>query len=271
MTRLAGSPASPGLLARLAGLVLVLACASGARASELDLTRFVTREGSTYTLDEPALVKSFASIVTSLRPAFGATGGTTGARGLALEVAWAWTPIDTDAWRSDAPPDSLSGFHVEARKGLPAGLEVAAALSHASALDMTQASFALRWSWLEGTPGLPELGMRLDGGAILGHPQVSLFTVGLELVAGYPVPVAGLFRLAPYLGYAFRFARSIERRIAILDGVSADPFVTSLPGQNVFANQALIGLRIGARPLDLGIEASLGTTVGLVVQVGAKL
>jgi len=254
-------------------LVLALALTTSAArgGSELDLTSFVTREGSTYTLDEPALVKSFASIVTSLRPAFGSTGATTGARGLALEVAWVWTPVDEGAWRSDAPPDSLSGLHIEARKGLPAGFEVAAALSHASGLDMTQASFGLRWSWLEGDPGVPEIGMRLDGGAILGHPQVSLFTVGLELVVGYPVPVAGLFRLAPYVGYAFRFARSIERRIAILDGVSADPFVTSLPGQSVFSNQALIGLRIGARPLDLGVEAMLGTTVGLVVQVGAKL
>jgi hypothetical protein len=244
--------------------------AARARADGFDVTDYVTREGSTYTLDEPRLVASLESIVTALGPAFGSTGATSGASGLALEVGWAWTPLVADTWQDDTA-GALEGFHLEARKGLPAGFELAAGLGHEPTLGMTQASIALRWAWLEGDRGLPELGVRLDAGAILGHPQMTLFDFGLALVAGYPVIVAGLFELAPYGGYAFRFARSVERRIALLEGVSADPLVTSIPSQNVLLNHAVVGLRVSARPLDIGVEAALGTTVALTLQIGARL
>lgn len=253
-----------------------VALPAAAHAESFDLTGFVDREGADYILDEPSLVLGLEDVVASMRPAFGSSGRTSGTRGFVLELGLGWTPIgaDSETWTralGDDAPDALSTLHIEARKGLPAGFELSAAVAHSSALELTSASFGFRWAWLEGVSGVPDLGIRLDGGAIVGDSELTLATAGIELVIGYPVPVAGLFRLAPYAGYSFRFGASIERRVAILDDVSAKPFVTVLPSQSLFLSHALVGLRGQAGQLDIGLEAMLGTTVGLVFQLGARL
>lgn len=271
----------PRRLARAgAGLALLasptLASSTVAHAESFDVTGFVERGTSGFTLDEPALDDGLADLAASLRPAFGASGATVGASGLALELGLGWSPIDgsSSTWQralGDDAPDSLPTLRLSARKGLPSGFELEGAVAHQGTLELTAASFGVRWAWLEGTRGLPDLGVRLDGGAIVGDPQMTIITAGAEVVIGYPVPVAGLFRLAPYLGFSQRLAYTVERRVVHIPEASADPFVTVLPAQEIWLTHALIGLRVQSSALDVGLEATLGTTVGLVFQVGAKL
>ena len=247
-----------------------------ADAGNFDLTGFVDHDSTGYTLDEPTLDLALEDVIASLRPALASTSRTSGSAGFALTLGYGWTPIsaDSDAWTRGLDghaPAALGTLQLEARKGLPMGLELSAAVTHSQTLGMTAASFALRWAWLEGLSGIPDMGLRIDGGAIVGDSELTIATAGLELVMGYPVSVLGLFNLAPYAGYSLRFGHTIERRVALLDDVSAMPFITVLPSQNVVLSHAIVGLRVQTAQLDVGLEATLGTSVGLVFQVGARL
>lgn len=117
---------------------------------------------------------------------------------------------------------------------------------------------------------LPDIGMRLDVGAVMGNPETTLVHGGFDVIIGRPIPVQGLFTVGPCGGYAFRFGRTLERQFATFDGAEAEPFQTALRGQNLFLHHAVIGIRFESRPLAVNAEAHLGSTQGLELAVGTR-
>lgn len=259
----------------LAGALLVAAFAAApAQAEPFSASGFVKREAGGYVLDE-ALYDSFlVDVLGALRPRFGGTGRTTGAAGMDLSLGFGWTSIaaSSAAWSAamDDAPDALVPLLFAVRKGLPGGLELGAHLAYSSELDVVSPSLELRWAIVEGHRVMPDIGMRLDAGAVLGNPEATIVHAGIDLVVGRPIAVQGLFTLGPYGGYAFRYGRTLERQVATFDGDDADAFQAVIPGQNLLLHHAIIGLRIESRPLVITAEAHLGTTQGLQLGVGAR-
>lgn len=265
---------------RRSGLLLGAALAAcpivgDARAEPFSASGFVTREASGFVLDEPAYDAFLEEVLGAARPRFGGTGRTSGAAGMDVSLGFGWAPASPDAstWRramGEAAPDSLVPLTVAARKGLPGGFELGAQLVALSELDVASITLELRWAIVEGHPDLPDVGMRLDAGALLGNAETTIAHGGLELVLGREITIAGLFTISPYGGYAFRYGRTLERQLATFEGDEAEPFQTVLPGQNLFLHHGVVGLRVTSRPLAVAAEAHLGTTQGIQLSLGAS-
>lgn len=271
------APPAAAALAGLAALSLAPIAMSGPRAAHagppFSVTGFIAREGNGYVLDEGALDAFLVEALGAVRPRHRGTGDTVGPAGLELTLGLGWAPVSprSSAWRgaTDDPPGALTPLLFGVRKGIATSIELGAQLGWSSELEVASPALELRWSFIEGQPGLPDLGLRLDVGALVGNPDVTVVHGGVDLVIGKSLPIQGLFTLGPYGGYAFRFGRTIERQIAWFEGDESDDSQTLLPGQNLFLHHALIGLRIEAKPLLVVIEAQLGTSSGVEVALGA--
>lgn len=262
--------------ARATVVLAALSLGGAARASDgppFSVAGFIARDGNHFLLDEGALDRFLVDVLGAVRPRLRGTGETVGPAGMELSVGLGWAPVASRsaAWRAatDAPPDALAPLLVGVRKGLAPSLEIGAQLGWSPELEVACPSLELRWSFIEGQPHLPDLGLRVDVGALVGNPDVTVVHAGLDLVVGKSLPIQGLFTLGPYGGYAFRYGRTVERQIALFEGDESDPFQTLLPGQNLFLHHAIVGMRLDARPLVVLVEAQLGSSSGLEVAVGA--
>ena|GEM_PF-1833320 len=255
--------------------ILALPAGGSAKAEPFSVRGFVTREAGVFVLDEPLYDGFLEDVLGALRPRFGGTGRTSGASGMDLSIGFGWTAVtaSSTAWQAamgDAAPDSVTPLLVAARKGLPGGFELGVQLAYASELDVVSPSLELRWAIVEGHRVFPDIGMRLDAGAVMGNPEATILHAGFDVIIGRSIPVQGLFTVGPYGGYAFRYGRTLERQVAAFDGAEAEPFQTVLPGQNLFLHHAVTGLRFESRPLAINLEAHLGTTQGLSLSLGSR-
>ncbi len=269
---------SEGLLRATRVILLALTLAASARpasAEPFSARGFVTREDGAWFLDEVGYSAFLEEVLGALRPRFSGTGGTTGAAGMELQLGLGWAPAEpgSSLWRGamgDDAPDALTPLFVVARKGLPGGFELGAQLAALPELDVASPTLELRWAIVEGHDFLPDVGMRIDAGAVLGNPEATIVHLGGELVVGRPIPVEGVMSLGPYLGYAFRYGRTLERQVATFDEGEAEPFQTVLPGQDLVLHHVIVGLRLEAWPLLVNVEANVGTTSGLQFALGAR-
>lgn len=249
---------------------------SGARAEPFTARGFVTHDATSgFVLDEPRYGGFLQEVLGAIRPRFSGTGSTAGAAGAEMSVGFGWSPVSPGStrWRSamgDDAPDALLPLLLSARKGLPAGFELGAQLVLLSQLDVASPSIELRWAIIEGHAVIPDIGMRLDAGAVLGNTEATIAHGGLDFVLGREISVEGLMTIGPYGGYAFRYGRTLDRQVALFDEGEAEPFKTVLPGQNLFLHHFVLGLRLSSRPLVVTSEAHLGTTAGLHLAIGAR-
>lgn len=264
---------------RAAATVLGVAAAllsRGARADEVRIAGFVTRENGSYILDEPAYDAFLSDALGAMAPTLGLTGATTGPGGLDMALGLGWQPVapKSTAWRdalADGAPSALTSLMLSARKGLPENLELGAHLAYVDAIAMTSASLELGWAVVGGEDALPDIGVRLDVGGVFGNPDATLLHAGASAVIGKRFAIAGLVRIAPYAGYGFRLGQTIARRVTLLDGVDPTPFETTLPSQTIQLHQGVLGVRVGVAPFDLVIEGRLGSVSGLRVSLVAAL
>lgn len=261
----------------VAGALAIATPAAGtAHAADVRIAGFVTREAGLYILDEPAFDAFLRDALGAAAPTLGLTGATSGAGGLDVTLGFGWQPVarGSAAWQDalgTGAPGALVPFVLSARKGFPDNLELGVHVAHLGAIDMTSASLELGWAVIEGEDVLPDIGIRADVGGIFGNPDATLLDAGASVVVGKRFALAGLVRVAPYAGYAFRLGQTLERRVALIGGVDATAFETTLPAQTVQLHEGVIGVRFGVAPVELVLEGRLGTTNGLRFTIGAAL
>lgn len=273
--------AVPGITRRtaralaLATLGALVALAPATARAGLELAPLVTRSATGLDYDADALNTLVRDLGDASRPGLGGPSATVGALGFTFGYQLAYTPLSGgSAWsratRGDVP-SVLDTSQLFVRKGLPQSIELGAALAWFHQLDLQVVSLELKWAFLEGVSGAPDLGARIHVGGILGHRDISVVTTGADVTIGKRFGLGGAVRLAPYAGYAFAFYHGVTRPIGVVLPGDVFPTTAILPAPNVVSHRVLLGLEATFTYATLGIEASLGSGTTLTFRVGASL
>lgn len=280
-TRVAGPPEPrepwPSVRRLLAGVAVVAAtCAGGSAAhAGFELSPLVSRGVGGLDFDAGALDALVGDLGAAARPGLGGPATTVGALGFTFGYQLAYTPVsERAAWdlaSRGAAPDALVASEFFVRKGLPLSLELGMTLAWFHHLDLQVASFELKWAFVEGLDGLPDLGARLHVSGLFGLRDITIVAAGADVTIGKRFGLGGALRIAPYAGYAFGFAHGVPRPIGVVLAGDVEATTAILPAPNVLSHRALLGLELALSYGTLGVEASLGAVTTVTVRVGASL
>jgi len=262
-------------LTRRTVVAVTLVAATLGPAAGFEIAPLVSRTATGLDYDEAALDTLVGDLGAAARPGLGGPSSTVGALGFTFGYQLAHTPLgDSDAWsrasRGDAPR-SLTASELFVRKGLPMSLELGAAVAFFHDLDIQVASFELKWAFVEGLGGAPDIGARLHLSGVLGHPDLTVVSTGADLTIGKGFGLGGALRLSPYAGYAFAFHHGIPRPVGVVLPGDVGPTTAILPASNLVTHRGLIGLEIAFTYTSLAFEASLGEVSTLTLRIGAAL
>jgi hypothetical protein len=166
-------------------------------------------------------------------------------------------PVDKATNQSsiiNSNPDSLLALYsIKARKGLPLGFEIAAALGFMSNTTMWVTGADLRWSLLEGfrtgLPGyVPDVSFGAGVRTVTGTSKFLLTTVGIDAQISKPIAIANSAVLTPYLGY--------QRLLVYGDSTVVDttPNVDALQQCGYQGTNATTGAPVCANKLSNGAD-----------------
>jgi hypothetical protein len=127
---------------------------------------------------------------------------------VALEVAVAFINTTTQLggegyWATAGAASSpliIPAVHV--RKGLPYSFEIGGRLMAITDSGMYAGQAEVKWAFIEGFRYLPDLSARAALTQLFSQEDLNLTTGAVDLTLGKEFGIAGLFTLAPYLGYA---------------------------------------------------------------------
>lgn len=107
---------------------------------------------------------------------------------------------------NNSPDSILQVYSLKARKGLPLGFEVAGSLGYMAATTLWVGGGDIRWSVLEGfrtgALGLmPDISVGGGVRTVTGTSRFYLTTVGIDIKASKPIPLADSAQLIPTVGY----------------------------------------------------------------------
>lgn len=110
--------------------------------------------------------------------------------------------------RNNSPDKLAQVYYLKARKGFPFGLEVAGLIGTMSNTSFTIIGSDIRFALLEGFRQgamgfVPDIAVGGGVRTVTGTPQLQLTTVGLDLQASKPLPLADSSVLTPYVGYQY--------------------------------------------------------------------
>ena len=190
-------------------LALGLLSASGARADSNDLQ--IYRLGST---SDPSAVTRLRLLGDELGVAISSTtlapANTVGIDGFDFGFQTSFVFINSGAsvggqpyWVTEQlPPSVLVVPQLHFRKGLPYSFEVGGSLSTIANSHLFAGAAEVKWGILEGFRYAPDLSARFSVSRLFGQNDFDLTSGVLDFTLGKEFGIAGLFSLAPYLGYA---------------------------------------------------------------------
>jgi hypothetical protein len=241
----------------------------------VELAPLVTRGATGLDYDAAALDALVGDLGAAARPGLGGPTATIGALGFTFGYQLAYTPVsERAAWdlaSRGTAPDALVASEFFLRKGLPLSMELGVALAWLHAIDLQVASLELKWAFVEGLDGLPDLGARIHVSGLFGLRDITVVAAGADVTIGKRFGLGGALRIAPYAGYAFGFAHGVPRPIGVVLAGDVEATTAILPATNVLSHRGLLGLELGLSYGTLGVEASLGSTTTITIRIGASL
>ena len=238
------------------------------RAADVTLAPLITRGDSGLVVDEGALEHVASQFAFGARPATLGPVHTGGPLGMRWGYRYASTPTASRAAGPAAAASGVSGDHLGVSqcfvgKGLPGAVALELALSWLHDVDAHGVAASVEWAFIEGVDAAPEVGGRVFGGALLGHPDLSVASAGLDLVLSKAFALGGAVRVTPFGGYRFSVAHSVSGTIPVVlaGDVTATPAV--MPSTTAVAHHATVGLEVSWGPVRAAVEAQYDAeTVG---------
>jgi hypothetical protein len=110
--------------------------------------------------------------------------------------------------RNNSPDKLAQVYYLKARKGFPFGLEITGLIGTMSHTSFTIIGSDIRMAVLEGFRQgalgvMPDLAVGAGIRTVTGTPQLQLTTVGLDVQASKPLPIADSSIITPYVGYQY--------------------------------------------------------------------
>jgi hypothetical protein len=226
-----------------------------------------------------ALAKSLGQVFAPMMFAPAETLGVAGfAVGIQAKVSMAdkgnhWRALNSATETTDSPPTfSMLQFHV--RKGLPFSFEIDTTLSWLTDSELMWVGGGLKWSLLESLHAyIPDIAVRGFGGTVVGSPDLTLTTAGLDVAISKEIGAGGLMSFTPYAGFTMLWVIASSRVLDADPGFSSTPTGAYQP-EFVFENKTQSvargfgGLRFNISYASLTAEFS---TSGDVHNVGINL
>lgn len=258
--------ATPALLL----LALLLAAPPPARAAKYDLrlSNLAFADGTKL----PGADRHFKGLMSDLSavlaPRFLGPSTTTGALGFQVDLDYSFTDIQENAqhWQAvmrgqrTGAHSILHALQVHARKGLPFSTEVGGTFTKLIDSELWGIGLEVKVSPLEGFRKLPEVAMRVSVNTFLGADDYSLLTTTADLQISKEIGIAGLFKLSPYVGYAFQYAYANSNVVSVFDASGGSTPIT-FSTANVFHHYGVLGFQIVAVVFNTGFEAAISDDV----------
>jgi hypothetical protein len=260
----------PEIVRRITALVMLLAvlitAVGPAEAAKYDLklSRLALQDGTKIPGADRYFKGLMGDLSAILAPRFLGPGTTTGSLGFQVDLDYSFTDIqeNADRWRSIMRGDStgahsiLHALQVHVRKGLPFSTEIGGTFTKLINSDLWGIGLELKVSPLEGFRKMPEVAMRISVSTFLGANDYSLLTATSDIQISKEIGIAGLFKLSPYVGYAFQYAYANSNVVTVFDkAANATPITFNTA--NVFTHYGVLGFQIVAVVFNTGFEAAL--------------
>jgi len=261
----------------LALLVVAAAFPTTASADKYDLrlARLFEKSGSYWTYKN---VDYFERIMgdmgAALAPRFLGPGATFGSLGFDLGVNYSITniPENADHWvqvmtptglPGDAPVNNAEGadsylqtVQFSVRKGLPFSAEVGGSITKLMQSNLWGVGLELKYAALEGFTFAPEIAFRAAVSTFLGSRDYSILLASADANISKKIGIAGLFKLAPFLGYNFLYTYGSSNVIAV-DTTGGKVEQQVFGNANVFRHYVVFGFQLVATVVNTGFEAGI--------------
>jgi hypothetical protein len=187
-----------------------------------------------------------------------------------------WRALNGSTDETTSPPlFSLLQFHI--RKGLPFSFELDGSLSWLMNSEMMWVGGGLKWTLLESMHlFVPDIAVRGFGGSVVGSPDLTLTTAGVDVAISKEIGAGGLMSFTPYAGFNMLFVFASSRVLDADPGFSATPTGSYQP-EFVFDNEELTvprgfgGVRFNISHATLTAEvASSGKVHNIGFNLGAN-
>ena len=198
---------------------------------------------------------------------------TLGLNGFGFSINYASTSLSSDEsyWQlgnaNGDPQDAMPLLSLQMRKGLPFSLEVGATVGLVPNSEITVLGGEVKYALHEDTlRPVPDLAIRAWGNAMVGHRDLSLYNVGLDVIASVPIGIGGSVQLTPIIGYSFQ---AIFAKTGLIDATPGDPMPPLIGGSgysnapefvfeldHAIVHRMFAGLRLSIAVVDLNFQAS---------------
>lgn len=206
---------------------------------------------------------------------------TLGLSGFYFGIHYASTSLNSersywlDGNQNGEPKDSMPFVALQLRKGLPFSLEVGATVGLVPDSTMTVLGGEVKYALHEDTLWpVPDLAVRVWGNAMVGHRDLSVYNLGVDVIASVPIGLGGAVQLTPIVGYSFQ---AVFSKTGLIDanpvGLLAPGSVVGsefvMPIDNDMVHRMFAGMRLSLAVVDLSFQASfLGGQTTLAGGVG---
>ena len=227
--------------------------------------------------DENWFKELMGDMGSALAPRFLGPGATSGALGFKLGMNYSITNIPENAkhWQNAMSPaggdsdpavsnpegaDSyLQTFQFHVRKSLPFSAEVGGTVTKLMQSNLWGIGLELKWAALEGFRFAPEIGIRSAVSTFQGSKDYAILVASGDFTVSKVLGIAGLFKLAPYLGYNFLYVHGSSNVIALpkIDGDINEIEQQVLPNANVFRHYIAFGFQVVATVVNAGFEVTI--------------
>ena len=264
----------PDIVCRTTAVVMLLAVLVAApRPAEaakydLKLSRLAFADGTKIPGADRYFEGLMGDLAAVLAPRFLGPATTTGALGFQVDLDYSFTDIQENAERwqavmrgeSQGAHSILHALQVHVRKGLPFSTEIGGTFTKLINSDLWGIGLELKVTPLEGFRKMPEVGLRASVNTFLGANDYSLLTATADLIISKEIGIAGLFKLSPYVGYAFQYAYANSNVVNVFDNEGLASPIT-FDTANVFMHYGVLGFQVVAVVFNTGFEAALSKDV----------
>ncbi|MFH1529851.1 MAG: hypothetical protein ABIK09_03845 [Pseudomonadota bacterium] len=268
----------PDLVSRSTAVVMLLAVllvapgAAEAAKYDLKLSRLAFSDGSKIPGADRYFAGLMGDLAAVLAPRFLGPATTAGSLGFQVDLDYSFTDIQesADRWQAvmrepgnanaEGAHSILHALQVHVRKGLPFSTEVGGTFTKLINSDLWGIGLELKVTPIEGFRKMPEVGIRASVNTFLGANDYSLLTATADMIISKEIGIAGLFKLSPYLGYAFQYAYANSNVVTVFNPAGSSSPIT-FDTANVFMHYGILGFQIVAVVFNTGFEAALSGDV----------
>ncbi|MBM4355702.1 MAG: hypothetical protein FJ109_18255 [Deltaproteobacteria bacterium] len=260
--------------------VAVLMAAPTARADKYDLklSRLLWGQSGGQAAQDQA-DKAFENLMwdmgTALSPRFLGPGASLGSLG--FQIAFNYTlsniPENSDHWIDIMSPTGLDEdpavgtatgadsflqtIQFSFRKGLPFSIEAGGSVTKLLQSNLWGVGLELKYAAFEGFTFAPELAFRGGVSTFLGSRDYAMLVASGDAILSKKLGIAGLFKLAPYLGYNLQYVHGASNVIPVSflhqGGTKVDDQAV-FAAANVFRHYMTLGFQVIATVVDTGFE-----------------